>query len=151
MKKIEEWLGDTHWDVIHFNWGLWDLCYRHPDSEVYGNRDKVNGALTTTLRQYKRNMKALVRIIERRGKCIIWANNTPVPPGEAGRFEGDAARYNQAALKVMKKHNARINDLYGVMQPHIEKYQVRPGDVHFTPEGYRFLAEQVAMQIRACL
>ena len=25
LKKIESWLGDSHWDVIHFNWGLHDL------------------------------------------------------------------------------------------------------------------------------
>src|ERR1051325_10738024 len=25
LKKIDSWLGDSHWDVIHFNWGLHDL------------------------------------------------------------------------------------------------------------------------------
>ena len=25
LKKIDEWLGDGKWDVIHFNWGLWDM------------------------------------------------------------------------------------------------------------------------------
>ena len=33
VEKLEGWLGDTQWDVIHFNWGLWDLCYRHPESK----------------------------------------------------------------------------------------------------------------------
>ena len=23
--KIKKWLGDTKWDVIHFNWGLHDI------------------------------------------------------------------------------------------------------------------------------
>ena len=28
LKKLDKWLGKkTKWDVIHFNWGLWDLCY----------------------------------------------------------------------------------------------------------------------------
>ena len=25
LKKLDEWLGDGKWDVIHFNWGLWDM------------------------------------------------------------------------------------------------------------------------------
>ena len=24
-KKIKQWLGDSKWDVIHFNWGLHDI------------------------------------------------------------------------------------------------------------------------------
>src|SRR5689334_21790630 len=25
LKKLDAWLGDARWDVIHFNWGLHDL------------------------------------------------------------------------------------------------------------------------------
>lgn len=25
VKEIDGWLGDTKWDVIHFNWGVWDM------------------------------------------------------------------------------------------------------------------------------
>ena len=25
LKKLDQWLGDGKWDVIHFNWGLWDM------------------------------------------------------------------------------------------------------------------------------
>ncbi len=151
LEKVNEWLGSGQWDVIHFNWGLWDLCYRHPDSPVYGNRDKENGELTNTTKQYKRNLQELVKILQARGDCLIWANTTPVPPGEAGRFEDDAIKYNRAALTIMKKNRIRVNDLFGYMLPHWQKYQVSPGDVHYTPEGYRFLAEKVAEQISACL
>jgi hypothetical protein len=24
LLKLEKWLGDKNWDVIHFNWGIWD-------------------------------------------------------------------------------------------------------------------------------
>lgn len=30
IKNLDRWLGTNHWDVIHFNWGLWDLCCRTP-------------------------------------------------------------------------------------------------------------------------
>ena len=27
IENIKDWLGDSKWDVIHFNWGLHDLKY----------------------------------------------------------------------------------------------------------------------------
>ena len=27
LESLSQWLGDTDWDVIHFNWGLHDLKY----------------------------------------------------------------------------------------------------------------------------
>ena len=30
LLKIEEWLEHENWDIVQFNWGLWDLCYRSP-------------------------------------------------------------------------------------------------------------------------
>jgi len=32
LTGLDKWLGDIHWDIISFNWGLHDLCYRSPDS-----------------------------------------------------------------------------------------------------------------------
>ncbi len=34
LQKIREWIGSEEWDVIQFNWGLHDLCYRSPESKV---------------------------------------------------------------------------------------------------------------------
>jgi acyl-CoA thioesterase-1 len=31
LKNIKAWLGDSKWDVIHFNWGLHDLKYVQED------------------------------------------------------------------------------------------------------------------------
>ncbi len=42
MEKIQEWIGEEDWDIVQFNWGLWDLAYRHEDSKEQGQRDKVN-------------------------------------------------------------------------------------------------------------
>lgn len=36
LKHIDEWIGDGTWDVIHFNWGLWDMYgWRYPDTAVH--------------------------------------------------------------------------------------------------------------------
>ena len=93
LKKLDQWIGDTHWDVIHFNWGLWDLCYRHPESKVQGNRDKVNGTVTIPLDQCETNLDALVTRLKITGAKLICAHMTAVPENEAGRFVGDDEKY----------------------------------------------------------
>lgn len=147
LNRIEEWIGNTKWDVIHFNWGLHDLCYRHPDSKVYGNRDKVKGTLTTTLSQYENNLEKLVVRLKETDAKLIWARTTVVPEGEAGRKVGDDKKYNEIADKVMKKHGIIINDLYASTRAFPADLFPRPGDVHYTKEGYKKLARQIADKI----
>lgn len=148
LKKIDDWLGDTNWDVIHFNWGLWDLCYRHPESKVQGRRDKARGTLTTTPQQYEQNLEQLVRRLKQTGAKLIWASTTVVPEGEAGRKLGDDLRYNQIAAAVMRRHGVTINDLNAASRKIDAALFTQPGDVHFQPAGYQQLAAQVADSIR---
>lgn len=139
------------WDVIHFNWGLWDLCYRNPESKNQGRRDKVNGALTHTIDQYTANLEKLITELKKTNAKLIFATTTPVPEGELGRKLGDDLKYNAAAVKLMKRHDIPINDLHAVMAGRMKQYGIRPGDVHFTKEGSRRLAEHVANAISAAL
>ena len=145
--KIEDWLGEGSWDVIHFNWGLWDLCYRNDQ----GKKDMMNGTITMTLKDYKRNLNDIVHILGRTGACLIWATTTPVPAGEPGRIQGSEMKYNKAAGKIMKKKDIRINDLHGFIFNESYKYQIKQGDVHFNWEGYQKLGEKVAESITKCL
>jgi hypothetical protein len=151
LEELEGWLAEGPWVVIHFNWGLWDLCYRHPESKVYGNRDKIRGILTTTLDQYRENLERLVIRLKKTGARLVWASTTPVPEGEAGRFRDDPQRYNGVAERIMRRHGIAINDLYTFLLPHRDALYVAPGDVHFTEAGYRLLAQRVAEQIQALL
>ena len=151
IQKIDQWIGDTSWDVIHFNWGLWDLCYRHPESKTQGHRDKVRGALTTSLEQYEKNLDLLVTRLEKTGAVLIWAHTMVVPEGEAGRKLGDDLKYNAAAARVMKKHGIRINDLNSVSRKFPDTLFTAKGNVHFKPDGYRQLAQHVVQSIRAGL
>lgn len=151
LKKLDQWLGDKQWDVIHFNWGLWDLCYRHPESKSQGNRDKVRGTLTTSQQQYEQNLDKLVSRLKQTKAVLIWGNITVVPEGEDGRKVGDDLRYNEAAKRVMKKHGVQINDLNKLSRTFSKELFTKPGDVHFLSEGYRQLAEQVSTSIRAAI
>lgn len=151
LQKLDEWLGDQPWDVIHFNWGLWDLCYRNPESKNQGHRDKVHGKITYTLPEYEKNLRELVRRLKATRAKLIWAATTPVPAGEAGRIQGDAAKYNEAAARIMQENDIPINDLHTHMLPRMKEFQTKPDNVHFTPEGSRYLAEKVADSIRGAL
>lgn len=148
LVKLDEWLGDEPWDVIHFNWGLWDLCYRNPDAETQGRRDKVNGTITFSVEEYEQNLDKLVTALKATGAELIFATTTPVPEGELGRVVGDDRKYNDAARRVMEHHDVTINDLHAAVLPHLEELQKPGGDVHFHPAGSEFLAERVAEAIR---
>ena len=151
LKSLKKWLGSTSWDVIHFNFGLHDLCYRHPNSKVQGNRDKIRGSQGVPLAQYEKNLEKLVLRLKATGATLIWASTTQVPKGEAGRKVGDDLKYNEVAAKVMTKHGIEISDLHAAVMSFNGAYFVKPGDVHFTKEGSEKLAEKVAQAITASL
>lgn len=151
LQDLERWLGKTDWDVIHFNWGLHDLCYRHPDSKTQGHRDKVNGTISVPLDQYEKNLEALVKQLEKTGATLIWATTTPVPEGEAGRVVGDDLKYNQVAAKIMQQHGIKINDLHQLASGFDASLWAGPGNVHFKQAGSDKLAQQVAKEIKAAL
>jgi acetyl esterase/lipase/lysophospholipase L1-like esterase len=151
LEKINEWLGDGKWDVIHFNWGLHDLCYRSTDPGTPNRKDKANGRLDLTFEEYQQNLRKLVRILKATGAELIWAGTTPVPDGEPGRFKGDEIKYNKAAKKIMKENGVMINDLYAHAMRKLSQIQQPNGNVHFTPEGSEYLAKRVAGSIRRAL
>jgi hypothetical protein len=153
LAGLPKWLDAKHgqWDVIHFNWGLWDLCYRNPKSKTQGHRDKVNGKVTHTPEQYRENLEKIVVVLKKTNAKLIWASTTPVPENEAGRKVGDDVIYNKIAAEVMKKHNIPINDLHTTIAPHMKKLATAPGNVHFKPAGSVLLARQVATQIEKTL
>ncbi|MDB4673797.1 SGNH/GDSL hydrolase family protein [Verrucomicrobiales bacterium] len=151
LEKIDKWIGDKKWDVIHFNWGLHDLCYRNPESKVQGKRDKVDGTVTNSPEAYAANLEKLVTRLEETGATLIFATTTPVPEGEPGRKVGDDVVYNNAALEVMKGRNVQINDLHSVMEGKMSEYSAGPGNVHYKEAGSKLLADHVAKVIREAL
>lgn len=151
LLHIEEWLGTNRWDVIHFNFGLHDLCYRRQDPAKKNPKDKVGGSVTNTPEQYGQNLELLVQRLEQTGAKLVWASTTIVPEKEPGRFVGDDLKYNAVAEKVMKAHGIAINDLHTLSAGFPSSDFAGPGDVHYTDAGYRKLAAQVASSIRAAL
>lgn len=136
IQNLENWLGGGHWDVIHFNFGLHDLKL------MEDSKHQVE------LPEYERNLRSMVAMMKKTGAVLIWASTTPVPEGkqEPRRATSDVIGYNEAARRVMDDAGVPIDDLYAIALPHLAEWQ-RPANVHFTPEGYRKLAEAVSSRI----
>ena len=147
LKRLTEWLGDTAWDVIHFNHGLHDLKYIDEQGK---NVSVEKGRQQIPIDDYEINLEALAIRLKKTGAKLIFATTTPVPDGTGFRVKGDAQKYNRVAEKVMKRHGVAINDLYAFALPRLEEIQ-RPQNVHFTPSGSELLAQQVAKSILEAL
>jgi len=140
LARLKQWLGDSKWDVIHFNWGLHDLKFM-PD-----------GKRQVEPPEYEQHLRELVKQLKATGAKLIWCATTPVPEGKLSpaRKNGDVIAYNAIAKKIMDENNVAIDDLYAFALPQLAKIQ-RPENVHFTPEGSAVLAKQVVESIGASL
>jgi acyl-CoA thioesterase-1 len=143
IANIDRWIGDTKWDVIHFNFGLHDI--KHIDSKTGKNSNELEDPRQSEPKQYKKNLKYITKVLKATNARLVYATTTPYPENVAGplRAYGDAEKYNKIALKIMKKHNVWIDDLFGFILPKMNELQ-RPNNVHFTDEGSKELAEQVS-------
>ncbi|MEQ1850121.1 MAG: SGNH/GDSL hydrolase family protein [Chthoniobacteraceae bacterium] len=144
LARIDAWLGTGKWDLIHFNWGLHDLKH-WKDKKL-----DMTGPQVSTLEDYEKNLRELVKRLKSTGPKLIFATTTPVPEGSGGRVAGDDLKYNAVAVRVMKEQGIPINDLNAFCAPKLPELQL-PKNVHFKPEGSRALAEQVAREIESAL
>lgn len=144
LDSIANWLGETKWDVIHFNFGLHDLCYRSKNVL----RDKVNGKLSVSLEDYGDNLRKIAEIIKNTDAKVIFATTTMVPENEPGRFSNDVEEYNQVAIEVMNDYDIEIDDLYSLSLEVHPRLGKGDDDVHYTKDGYRKLSEQVVKCIK---
>lgn len=147
LKLLDEWLGAGKWDVIHFNFGLHDLKYLD-EKGAYVTPDK--GRQVASVEQYEHNLRTLVARLQRTGAKLIFATTTPVPAQSQGRVEHDEVRYNEAAVRVMRETGVAVDDLHALAAQRQRELQL-PHNVHFTPDGYAQLGEQVAASIQAGL
>jgi len=141
LQSIDKWLtdkrlGNGKWDLIHFNWGIHDL------------KIMKSGTHQVPPDQYEKNLRSLVAKLKATGAKLIWASTTPLPEGSARLRSEDAVAYNAIAKEIMVENSIPIDDLYAYALPKLEQIQ-RPKNCHFTAEGSKVLAQQVAAAIEA--
>lgn len=129
LKKLNVWLGDGNWDLIHFNFGIHDRATPLPD---YSNR-----------------LDQLVGQLQKRCKKLVWASTTPIPDVPEKKFTAvSITDRNRAAAAVMQKHGVLVDDLFAAITPRLAELQ-QPKDVHFSGPGNEFLGQKVAEFIKA--
>lgn len=148
LKHIDEWLGDTAWDVIHFNFGLHDMKYVSDSDELVAVEE---GHQWIPFEQYADNLNQIVQRLKATSAKLIFATTTPVPEGVKGRVPGDHVKYNEAALAVMMANGVLVNDLCAVIETDREAKGGIPADVHYTEEGSKFLGAAVIHHIENAL
>ncbi len=143
--SIETWVDNRQWDVILFNFGLHDLV--HKDAQ---NKYDVTGKVSVTLDEYRQNLGEIVARLKETTATLIFVTTTVVPENSTGRKVEDPAKYNEVALDVMKQNGIQVIDLY-IASLAIHPQNSKPGNVHYTPEGYELLAKPLIKAINAAL
>src|SRR5262249_8025485 len=126
VEQLESWIGDGHWDVIHFNFGLHDVT-------------AVEGTPEVAFDQYDKNLRDIVARLKKTGAKLIWASTTPVPQDRRAPLDpAEVVRYNDHARKIMEENGVAIDDLYGFALPQLKDIQL-PANVHVTEKGSKVL------------
>lgn len=124
LKKMDIWLGDGKWDIIHFNFGIHDR--------------------STPIADYSDRLEQLVTRLKETGATVIWASTTPIPDSPKKKWTAASiVERNVAAAKIMKKHGIATDDLFTAITPRLAELQ-NPDDCHFSSPGNAFLGETVA-------
>jgi hypothetical protein len=143
VKHIDTWLGNGDWDLIHFNFGLWDW---------YGWSQEQKA----TPESYAANLDQIVTKLKATQAKLIFALTTPPCVGPERKVkiiitEERAKAFRDAALAVMKKHGVEINDLYTPFADTRAQYQLGADNVHYEDEGKQLQARLVANTIVTAL
>lgn len=132
LKKLDVWLGDGNWDLIHFNFGIHDRRTKAED--------------------YEKRLEEIVKRLKQTGAKVVWASSTPIPADwkEGPEMKAKLEEKNAIAAKVMERNGVEIDDLFTFITPHLSEVQ-NPKDVHFNGKGYDLLGKQVAEYIEGAL
>ena len=145
LKNINEWIKKEKWDIIQFNWGLWDMCYRTPETKPPHNKDKTTGKITNNKYDYATNLDSIVATIKKYSKAkLIFVTTTYVPEQDPGRYTSDVIAFNDTAKIIMKKHDVSINDIHNQSIIVHENFGKGVNDVHYFKKGYEQLSVLIA-------
>jgi hypothetical protein len=151
LDNVQAWLGDGQWDVIHFNFGIWDTHLMDAQGGMVLVEDNIASRTDlhqrSTPEQYRKNLTTLVGTFQATGARLIWASTTPIMSRTGTRIRA-IPELNEVAAEVMKARNIPIDDLYSYTMPHVAEWQLAD-QCHFNALGYQELGKQVAQCIRA--
>jgi lysophospholipase L1-like esterase len=128
-------MGKYNHQIIHFNNGLhgWHL------------NDK----------QYEEGLRKYVRFLMKKkaNNCqLVFSLSTPYPSKKENiklneEMNPVVLERNRIAMKVMSDYDIPVIDLYVLVEPKLEKYSIRKGDLHYKKEGYELMAGKISSKI----
>ena len=143
LRNFHEYLTDVggeNIDVIHWNAGLWD-CLRLFEEDPH-----------TPIDIYAYYIERICIRIKKLcpNASVIFATSTKVlseqTPRDFKRYNEDIEKYNEVAVKIVKKYGFKVNDLYALSVNLPEK--AHSDDVHYyTPTGRVAFTNQVLSSV----
>ncbi len=152
LAHLKSWMGTGAWDVIHFNFGIWDTHLLDSQGNLLSGAiaDEYPSANGVRVRhspeQYEANLTKLVEMLKATGAKLIWASTTPIMKRTGERFEA-IPTFNRIAAELMQAQGIAINDLYEFVLPRVQAWQ-SPDQCHFNAEGNEQLGRRVAECVR---
>lgn len=147
LRYVHEWAPQNcpadKIDIVHWNNGLWDTLHLLGDDMQTSEEEYRQGLhrIAARIRLVFPNAKIIFAlstsvVSERYDKRYMWRSNENVE------------RYNAIAREVMQQEGIAIDDLYSVSKALPLEHHA-PDGTHYTPEGYRALAQAVTECLRA--
>lgn len=63
LKKIDQWIGEKRWDIIHFNFGLHDI--KHINPKTGKNSKSFDDPQQASPKQYEKNLNIIVKKLKK--------------------------------------------------------------------------------------
>lgn len=152
IAKMDTWLHDKRYHIIHANAGQWDIAHR---SDLSTRRDKLYdpalAPIGTAKAEYAANVGEIVSYLQGHADIVIWATTTDVPDNSIGRVPSDVPVYNAIAVQVASgMYGTPIDDLYTLMLPHEQDHHLQNNNkVHYNDEGRKIMAAHVVEILKA--
>lgn len=149
LKNLPLWKSELQLpddlDLIHWNAGLWD--------DLIITRDDVEHLTPLPIYTYyiERVCKTISLLFPK--AKVIFATSTRIIEErfvDNKRYNSDTRIYNAAAVEIVKKYGAEINDLYAITENIPESYFIDMAHP-YTKEGTRLLTEKVVSVIENAL
>ena len=125
IPRLDKLLGETKWDLIHFNFGFADLRHIDPKTKSVRVLSRHSGGMrVTTAEQYEKNLRKIVARLKLTGAKLVWASTTPlVGTKYDGVFEtGSEVVYNAIAADIMSKEKIPVNDMHAWVLENVKKF-----------------------------
>lgn len=169
LRQLQDWksglkLEGNEIDVVHWNNGLWDVAHLGNGPTGEAEAATADSSLRAGYYEYEKEcltppdmyeymigrVYRRIRTLFPRAK-VIFATTTPALDDQCPAFlyrrNAEIRAYNEIARKVLEPEGVRFNDLYSFADANLR--DLHRDWVHFSEEGSRKLAEEIAEFILA--